>query len=596
MPETYHGYRILRSGDLSLLYRNGEIRQVCLGRVQVLNAIYAAVRDQNWTTIPFTVDQEKIEVTPDGFTIEASLKYFLERIHYLAQVTIMAKANQLEFKYKGVAGSSFLRNRIGICILHSIKECRGKQVTITHPDCTHSQGRFPELISPDQPFFNITGMSWNPGKGIAAVLSFEGEVFESEDQRNWTDASYKTYCTPLALPFPVTVEKGEQVDQSVTLVVDTKSESSQPPASYSTLYSLPEKKILTLYPGKTSPLPGLGIGRTTEAGPLTAEELENLSALPFDHYRVDLHLARDGWKEDYDSAASEQRLLGWPLELALHFGDRAKKELDAFLEHYNLIPVKIRHLLVFDRDFLSSRELLKQVVPGLKTLLPDIPVGGGTDAHFAELNRNPPDQQLLDFITYSICPQIHAFDNLTLLENLEAQSDSVSSAMSLLDKPVTIGALTLKQRFNAVATEDEDEIQALPESDPRQHTSFAAGWTLGSIRNLALAGAASLTYFETVGPRGILSRPDAPLAHSPLYRLFEEILTGNHLHVIHSKSSHPLEFDCLALQGQKEVRLLLANYTESELSIEMAVPPGIPRKLTLSPSLIFKITYAPVMD
>jgi hypothetical protein len=267
--------------------------------------------------------------------------------------------------------------------------------------------------------------------------------------------------------------------------------------------------------------------------------------------------------------------------------------LDAFLERYSLLPVKIRHLLVFDRDFLSSSELLKQVVPGLKALLPDIPVGGGTDANFAELNRNPPDPRLLDFITYSICPQIHAYDNLTLLENLEAQPDSVSSAMSLLDKPVTIGALTLKQRFNAVATDDINERQAMPESDPRQHTSFTAGWTLGSIRNLATAGAASLTYFETVGPRGILSRQDPPLAHSPLYRLFEEILTGDHLQVIHTKSSHPLEFDGLALQGEKEVRLLLANYTESELSIEMAVPPGIPRKLTLSPSEFHKITYTP---
>ena len=50
MPGTFHGYRILRSGDLSLLYRNGGIRQVCLGKVRVLNAIYTAVRDQNWIT------------------------------------------------------------------------------------------------------------------------------------------------------------------------------------------------------------------------------------------------------------------------------------------------------------------------------------------------------------------------------------------------------------------------------------------------------------------------------------------------------------------------------------------------------------------
>lgn len=38
-----------------------------------------------------------------------------------------------------------------------------------------------------------------------------------EDQRNWTDASYKTFCTPLHLPYPVRVRKGVRIDQAVEL-------------------------------------------------------------------------------------------------------------------------------------------------------------------------------------------------------------------------------------------------------------------------------------------------------------------------------------------------------------------------------------------
>ena len=38
----------------------------------------------------------------------------------------------------------------------------------------------------------------------------EGDTFEMEDQRNWTDASYKTYVRPLALPWPYTLRAGEQ--------------------------------------------------------------------------------------------------------------------------------------------------------------------------------------------------------------------------------------------------------------------------------------------------------------------------------------------------------------------------------------------------
>ena len=36
----------------------------------------------------------------------------------------------------------------------------------------------------------------------------EGDTFEMEDQRNWTDASYKTYVRPLALPWPYTLAGG----------------------------------------------------------------------------------------------------------------------------------------------------------------------------------------------------------------------------------------------------------------------------------------------------------------------------------------------------------------------------------------------------
>ena len=45
----------------------------------------------------------------------------------------------------------------------------------------------------------------------------EGDAFETEDHRNWTDASFKTYVRPLALPWPYVLPKGKPVTQSVTL-------------------------------------------------------------------------------------------------------------------------------------------------------------------------------------------------------------------------------------------------------------------------------------------------------------------------------------------------------------------------------------------
>ena len=37
---------------------------------------------------------------------------------------------------------------------------------------------------------------------VELELLFEGDLFEMEDQRNWTDASFKTYCTPAGARLP----------------------------------------------------------------------------------------------------------------------------------------------------------------------------------------------------------------------------------------------------------------------------------------------------------------------------------------------------------------------------------------------------------
>ena len=47
----------------------------------------------------------------------------------------------------------------------------------------------------------------------------EGDAFEMEDQRNWTDASYKTYVARSPCPGPTPCRKGEALDQAVRVDV-----------------------------------------------------------------------------------------------------------------------------------------------------------------------------------------------------------------------------------------------------------------------------------------------------------------------------------------------------------------------------------------
>ena len=53
---------------------------------------------------------------------------------------------------------------------------------------------------------------------------------------------------------------------------------------------------------------------------------------------------------------------------------------------------------------------------------PKAKIGAGSNAYFTELNRGRPPISAVDFISYSINPQVHAFDNASLVETLAGPS------------------------------------------------------------------------------------------------------------------------------------------------------------------------------
>ena len=51
----------------------------------------------------------------------------------------------------------------------------------------------------------------------ALRFRFSGDLFELEDQRNWTDASYKIYGPQLALGFPLHATDGQRFEQVIEI-------------------------------------------------------------------------------------------------------------------------------------------------------------------------------------------------------------------------------------------------------------------------------------------------------------------------------------------------------------------------------------------
>jgi D-apionolactonase len=137
---------------------------------------------------------------------------------------------QLSVEGEAQVDAEFETNRTGFVILHPIEGVAGAPARGRRQRWHAAAGQFPERISPGQPFFDIQEIRHEFAGGGTVDIRFAGEVFEMEDQRNWTDASFKTYCRPLGLPYPYRVDPQHPVRQSVRLALSEPQARRRPAA------------------------------------------------------------------------------------------------------------------------------------------------------------------------------------------------------------------------------------------------------------------------------------------------------------------------------------------------------------------------------
>lgn len=586
-PEPLPAQQTLQAGPLTALFEAGDLRRIRFGETEVLRRLYWAIRDRNWGTPPLTLSNLKIQHDSDSFLVAYDAICQQAGIDFRAHATIRGeRTGEIRFEFSGDAHSTFLRNRLGFCVLHPM-DVANARTRIEHVDGTIEEKQLPLHIAsqlvingeikPVIPFNEMRALTHEVQPGLWAEVRFAGDTFEMEDQRNWTDASFKTYCTPLRLPFPVEVKAGDTISQSVTLKLLHEGAAQSGKTQNASSRTSP-KVMVNVDASAAMPLPKIGLGIASHGQPLQQREIERLRRLSLAHLRVDLKLAEPATAEQLQRATTEVNQLGVGLEVALHLSENAEKELADLRTLLQTVQPPIARWLVFhQREKVTAEKWLRLARTKLADFDSRIPIIGGTNIYFTELNSRRPDAQMLaamDGVAWSINPQVHAFDNSSLVETLAAQAATATSARQFCgDRPLFVTPITLQPRFNPNATGPEPEPLPgeLPtQVDVRQMSLFGAAWTLGSIRQLAQSGeVASLTYFETTGWRGVMERSNgSPLPAKfqsiaggvfPLYHVFADVGEFVGGEVLSVQISDSLQIEALALRKAGRTRLLLAN-------------------------------------
>lgn len=487
--------RPLGVGDLTLLYEPGLIRRVTFGGVEVVRMINAPVRDANWATLSASIVDGTVEDDRDRLRIEE--RFTVADGIVDGRLVFEAEAGgRLTAALSLTAKQGIATNRAGFTLLHPIAGVAGAKLTIRHSDGSREVTRFPDHIAPGQPAFDIVGLS-HCLEGVSVDIAFESEIFEMEDQRNWSDASFKTYCRPLALPTPYTIAAGETVTQRLVVTLKARagatSHRAGKPASKSV--SIPTV-CLACEPDWIGPIPARVTPVLRFYGP-------------------------DGWADAHLRTFSSGSDVD--VEIVVPDGAEAGAVLSSIKDRLDAAGLRAAHVIALPEAYLKSYQPSGPWPSGpspadcaraARQAFPDARIGVGMLTHFTEFNRHPPDLSLGDYVTFANSAIVHAADDLSVWETLDALPDIFASARALSgDLPIRLGLISIGMRTNpygaGLVPNPDGERLAMAGDDPRQAETFAAAYAVAAIALAAEAGVKAITVAAPAGRFGLMGN-DGP--------------------------------------------------------------------------------------
>ena len=457
----------LRAGELTLELdpEIGAIRYVELpDGTEAVRGVYPSVRRGDWSTISPTVEGLKVETREDGFDASFGLAY---EIGYGATVRVTGGPEGIVYDYEGVATAGFETSRTGLCVLHPIR-LADEPLEILHPDGKKESGRFPDLVQADWPFRDVVGVSTKlPGYRVETTM--EGEVFEMEDQRNFGDASFKTYCYPQSRPFPYRIEAGQKVTQTVRVVArpwGSRVEAVPP---------IPEGVAGLLFVDETLPVPLIGLCADAQTDPGA------FAIAPVDYLRM---------------PAEEAVSSGLPLELTVDLSQDADARGERALARIASLPEPPDRVILSPVRAKGHVDALKKGMDDVLVLVAADDLGG--------LNRSDLKETEADGVGFGFQPQAHLIDDRTLFENVESLPDLAATAAERTEGPIVVGPLRLGR-----------------EPDPRTNSLLFAAWLVAALASAFQADVDAVTLFDLTGDDGLFQNGQAIPAYHVLADLHE---------------------------------------------------------------------------
>ncbi len=582
--------RRLKAGTMTVDFDNGAVRYVRIGGIEVLRGIAFLLRDENWGTLAAELSDLNIDEREGAFSVSYRARCADSKRELVYEARIEGRADgSLSFEAVAQPRTDVLTNRTGFIVLHPVDGVAGRPARILHVDGGEERSTFPEIIDPRCPFKDVRALSHEVFPGTWAVCTMEGDAYETEDQRNWSDASYKTYIRPLSKPWPYTLPKGERIVQSVKLRIEgplpaTAGGGDDGPVSIrigDTVGRLPALGLGMPAGEAVHALANPGLMKKLDPSTLICQiDLRN------GHGLAELERYRDLAALTGAAVTLEIITLG-TMDPAGELAPVAKAVSDASLEPAAVAVFPQQELKSYQPDQpWPEMPSFEETYAAARAAFPKARIGGGMAVYFTELNRKRPPAAPLDFVTHTTCPNVHAADDVSVMETNESLPFIILSTRAFMGEGLgyRIGPSALGCRENpygkATTPNPDNRRACLSVLDPRQRGLFNAVWTLGYVAACARGGVDMVAMGAPTGPFGHIHRPsdhsqpwfdgqEGALVY-PSFHVLAGLAASSGAEVLAAEAARKGAVEVLALRKGARTELWLANPTSEPVQVDVS--------------------------
>ena len=569
----------LNAGPLTLTLRGLKLWNFRSAGAELWHGVAFLFRDADWGTPEPIVEHIESTLSDLAFDVRIAGRFAVDPAIDFTLHVEGDPTGRVTVTGEAIPRGDIRASRIGLCVMHPVSAC-GAKIEVEHTDGRTSRSTFPVLIPAWPPFMLIRALRHEYAPGCWARCAFDGDAFELEDQRNNSDASFKTYSRSNLMPRPYWLRAGVPVRQSVELRVETRFDATPGAAiasvqsgNASTARALTHRVACEVAPVRV-------IVGTTDCGvmPTVGIEIVPSDATASDAVQAalralrpaHLHLAVDANSGAVDWHGVRQLLTTADAELRLDitvdYADpdslQSLHSLGSSLRDAGVAPSRVAVFPSEARCLDAARDAFSGAL-----------IGGGTPDFFVQLNRI---ERLgaCDFLSFTTSPIVHGADDESVMLTLQSLSSMIGTLRAAhANARFAVGPSLIGARRSPLGKQpatDGRHRAALARSDPRCRGLFGAAWVLGYVAQFARAGVDALTLMSLTGDSGVVADDVGGIAmRHPVYWVLQRLCGPARIGEL--ATSEPARIAAIVLRRANESELLLANLTGDTVEVEVEV-------------------------